>query len=129
MENSAREATRNVLQGETGEPSSMENETFTKSQTKHYLHKKPDHPYRVFRKLLITEMAIPDLLQCHYERHDGAYARGSYYELTLYMDLRRNKSASHSLSCQRGDQMTMWLLVRRQTAQRGKQLEAGSRST
>lgn len=34
------------------------------------------------------------------------YVKGSYYELTLYMDLWNNEIVSHSLSARRGDRMT-----------------------
>ena len=34
------------------------------------------------------------------------HVKGSYYELTLYMDLWNNEIVSHSLSARRGDRMT-----------------------
>lgn len=77
-----------------------------KSHAKHYRYKKPGNPYRVFPNLLMTEMAISDPLQCIVSDMTAFHVRGSYYELTLYMDLWNNEIVSHSLSARRGDRMT-----------------------
>ena len=77
-----------------------------KSNAKHYRYKKPGNPYRIFPNLLMTEMAITGPLQCIVSDMTAFYVKGSYYELTLYMDLWNNEIVSHSLSARRGDRMT-----------------------
>ena len=46
----------------------------------------------------VTEMAISGPLQCIVSDMTAFHVRGSYYELTLYMDLWNNEIVSHSLS-------------------------------
>ena len=77
-----------------------------KSHAKHYRYKKPGDPYRVFPNLLMTEMAITGPLQCIVSDMTAFHVKGTYYELTLYMDLWNNEIVSHSLSARRGDRMT-----------------------
>ncbi len=77
-----------------------------KSHAKHYRYKKPGDPCRVFPNLLMTELAISGPLQCIVSDMTAFHVKGSYYELTLYMDLWNNEIVSHSLSARRGDRMT-----------------------
>jgi len=77
-----------------------------KSHAKHYCYKKPGSPYRIFPNLLMTEMAITGPLQCIVSDMTVFHVKGTYYELTLYMDLWNNEIVSHSLSAKRGDRMT-----------------------
>ena len=77
-----------------------------KSHAKHYRYKKPGNPYRVFPNLLMTEMGITGPMQCIVSDMTAFHVKGSYYELTLYMDLWNNEIVSHSLSARRGDRMT-----------------------
>ena len=77
-----------------------------KSKAKHYRYKKAGEPARVFPNLLMTELQIDAPLQCIVSDMTAFYAKGVYYELTLYMDLWNNEIVSHSLSSKRGDRMT-----------------------
>ena len=45
-------------------------------------------------------------MQCIVSDITAFRVKGSYYELTLYMDLWNNEIVSHSLSARRGDRMT-----------------------
>jgi Transposase and inactivated derivatives len=63
-------------------------------------------PDRVFPNLLLSEIQINGPLQCIVSDMTAFYAKGVYYELTLYMDLWNNEIVSHSLSSKRGDRMT-----------------------
>lgn len=77
-----------------------------KSKSKHYRYRKPGDPDRVFPNLLLTEMQIDGPLQCIVSDMTAFCVKGTYYELTLYMDLWNNEIVSHSLSAKRGDRMT-----------------------
>jgi putative transposase len=77
-----------------------------KSEAMHYKYKKPGEPYRVFPKLLMSEMNIDDPLQCIVSDMTTFFVKGIYYWMTLYMDLWNNEIVSHSLSLKRGDRMT-----------------------
>lgn len=77
-----------------------------KSAAKHYRYKKPGEPYRIFPNLLMAEMQIDGPLQCIVSDMTAFYVKGTYYELTLYMDLWNNEIVCHALSSKRGDRMT-----------------------
>ena len=77
-----------------------------KSQAKRCRYKKPGDPFRVFPNLLLSEMKIDRPLQCIVSDMTSFYVKGTYYELTLYMDLWNNEILSYSLSAKRGDRMT-----------------------
>ena len=77
-----------------------------KSHAKHYRYRKPGNPYRIFPNLLMTAMEISGPLQCVVSDMTAFHVKGTYYELTLYMDLWNNEIVSHSLSAKRGDRMT-----------------------
>ena len=51
-------------------------------------------------------MAIDGPLQCIVSDMTAFWVHGTYYELTLYMDLWNNEIVAHSLSSKRGDRMT-----------------------
>ena len=51
-------------------------------------------------------MNITQPLQCIVSDMTAFYVKGTYYELTLYMDLWNNELIAHSLSAKRGDRMT-----------------------
>lgn len=72
-----------------------------KSEAKHYKYKKPGNPFKIYPNLLMAEMQIDRPLQCVVSDMTAFYVKGTYYELTLYMDLWNN-----DLSSRRGDQMT-----------------------
>ena len=69
-----------------------------KSRTKHYRYKKPGNPYRLFPNLLLA--GLPAYAPMQYIASDmTAFCfKGTYYELTLYMDLWNNEIVSHALS-------------------------------
>ena len=48
----------------------------------------------------------PKRTQCVVSDMTAFYVEGSYYELTLYMDLWNDELVAHSLSAKRGDRMT-----------------------
>lgn len=77
-----------------------------KSKAKHYKYKKPGNPFRIFPNLLTAEMQIDGPLQCIVSDMTAFYVKGTYYELTLYMDLWNNELVAHALSAKRGDRMT-----------------------
>ena len=77
-----------------------------KSKSKHYRYRKPGDPFRVFPNLLTAGMAIDEPLQCIVSDMTAFWVHGTYYELTLYMDLWNNEIVAHSLSSKRGDRMT-----------------------
>ena len=77
-----------------------------KSKSKHYCYRKPGDPFRVFPNLLTAELAIDGPLQCIVSDMTAFWVHGTYYELTLYMDLWNNEIVAHSLSSKRGDRMT-----------------------
>ena len=77
-----------------------------KSKAKHYRYKKPGDPFRVFPNLLAAGLAVDGPLQCIVSDMTALWVHGTYYELTLYMDLWNNEIVAHSLSARRGDRMT-----------------------
>ena len=77
-----------------------------KSQTKHYQYKKPGDPYRIFPNLLSAGLVIHGPLECVVSDMTTFRLHGTYYELTLYMDLWNNEIIAHALSAKRGDRMT-----------------------
>lgn len=77
-----------------------------KSKAKHYRYKKAGESYRTYPNLLMTGINIDGPLQCIVSDMTAFYAKGVYYELTLYMDLWNNEIVSHALSSRRGDRMT-----------------------
>lgn len=77
-----------------------------KSKAKRCRYKKAGNPFRVFPNLLLSEIQIDAPLQCIVSDMTSFYVKGTYYELTLYMDLWNNEIVSHSLSAKRGDRMT-----------------------
>ena len=66
-----------------------------KSRTKHYRYKKPGNPYRLFPNLLLA--GLPAYAPMQYIASDmTAFCfKGTYYELTLYMDLTRRQDDIH----------------------------------
>lgn len=77
-----------------------------KSNAKHYKYKKPGEPGRVYPNLISASLNIDGPLQCIVSDMTAFYVKGTYYELTLYMDLWNNEIVSHALSSKRGDRMT-----------------------
>lgn len=77
-----------------------------KSKARHYKYKKPGDPYRIFPNLLLSELSVDGPLQCIVSDMTAFYLQGTYYELTLFMDLWNNEIVSHSISAKRGDRMT-----------------------
>ena len=76
------------------------------SEAKHYRYKKAGMPDRVFPNLLMTGIMVNGPLQCVVSDMTAFRANGTYYELTLYMDLWNNEIVAHELSARRGDRMT-----------------------
>lgn len=77
-----------------------------KSKARHARYKKTEKPSKVYPNLLMAEMNIDGPLQCIVSDMTPFYVNGTYYELTLYMDLWNNEILTHSLSSKRGDRMT-----------------------
>lgn len=76
------------------------------SVSKHYRYKKPGDPFKVYPNLLLTGLNVTGPLQCVVSDMTAFWHKGTYYELTLFMDLWNNEILSHSLSKKRGDRMT-----------------------
>ena len=76
------------------------------SVSKHYKYKKPGDPYRVYPNLMMSGINVSGPLQCIVSDMTAFYLKGTYYELTLYMDIWNNEILSYSLSRKRGDRMT-----------------------
>lgn len=68
-----------------------------KSKSKHYRYKKAGDPARIFPNLLLSEMQIDGPMQCIVSDMTAFYVKGTYYELTLYMDLWNNEIVIYSL--------------------------------
>lgn len=77
-----------------------------KSKAKHCQYKKPGDPYRIYPNLLTAELVISGPLECIVSDMTAFRVHGTYYELTLYMDLWNNEIIAHALSAKRGDRMT-----------------------
>jgi len=77
-----------------------------KSVSKHYKYKKPGDPFKTYPNLLLAGINIDGPMQCIVSDMTAFYVKGSYYELTLYMDLWNDELVAHSLSAKRGDRMT-----------------------
>lgn len=77
-----------------------------KGKSRHYKYKKPGDSGRIYPNLLLSEIQIDGPLQCIVSDMTAFYVKGTYYELTLYMDIWNNEIVSHSLSSKRGDRMT-----------------------
>ena len=77
-----------------------------KSSPKHYRYKKPGEPRKVYPNLILARIHIDGPMQCIVSDMTAFRVKGTYYELTLYMNLWNNEILSHSLSAKRGDRMT-----------------------
>lgn len=76
------------------------------SVSKHYRYKKPGDPYKVFPNLMAAGINISGPMQCVVSDMTAFRLKGTYYELTLFMDVWNNEIISYSLSKKRGDRMT-----------------------
>ena len=77
-----------------------------KSVSKHYRYKKPGDPLRTYPNLLLAGVRIKGPMECVVSDMTAFYVKGTYYELTLYMDLWNDELIAHALSSRRGDRMT-----------------------
>ena len=77
-----------------------------KSVSKHYRYKKPGDPFRTYPNLLLVGVCITGPMECVVSDMTAFYVNGTYYELTLYMDLWNDELIAHALSSRRGDRMT-----------------------
>ena len=77
-----------------------------KSVSRHYKYKKPGDPSKTYPNLLLAGLNIDGPMQCVVSDMTAFYVKGSYYELTLYMDLWNDELIAYSLSAKRGDRMT-----------------------
>lgn len=76
------------------------------SISKHYRYKKPGDPYKVYPNLLAAGLNINAPLECVVSDMTAFTVKGTYYELTLYMDLWNNEIISHGLAARKGDRRT-----------------------
>lgn len=76
------------------------------SISKHYKYRKPGDDKKVYPNLLMAGLNINGPCECIVSDMTAFYLDGTYFELTLYMDLWNNEILSHSLSSKRGDRMT-----------------------
>ena len=77
-----------------------------KSRSKHYKYKKVGDPSRIYPNLLLAGINITGSMECVVSDMTAFYVEGTYYELTLYMDLWNDELIAHALSSNRGDRMT-----------------------
>lgn len=76
------------------------------SKSKHYRYKKPGDPFKVYPNLIMTGFNVDGPLQCVVSDMTAFRFDGTYYELTIYMDLWNNEILTYALSEKRGDRMT-----------------------
>ena len=76
------------------------------SISKHYKYRKPGDDKKAYPNLLMAGLNINGPYECIVSDMTAFYLDGTYFELTLYMDLWNNEILSHSLSSKRGDRMT-----------------------
>lgn len=76
------------------------------SISKHYKYGKPGDDKKAYPNLLMAGLNINGPYECIVSDMTAFYLDGTYFELTLYMDLWNNEILSHSLSSKRGDRMT-----------------------
>lgn len=76
------------------------------SISKHYKYGKPGDDKKAYPNLLMAGLNINGPYECIVSDMTALYLDGTYFELTLYMDLWNNEILSHSLSSKRGDRMT-----------------------
>ena len=76
------------------------------SIAKHYKYHKPGDDKKVYPNLLLAGLNINGPYECIVSDMTAFYLEGTYFELTLYMDLWNNEILTYSLSSQRGDRMT-----------------------
>lgn len=74
-----------------------------KSQSKHYAYKKPGDKARIFNNVVLASLNITAPMQVVVSDMTAFWCRGTYYELTLYMDLWNNEIVSYGLSKRKGD--------------------------
>ncbi len=72
-----------------------------KSKSKHYRYKKPGEPRKVYPNLILAGIDIDRPMQCIVSDMTAFRINGTYYELTLYMDLWNHEILSYSLSSKR----------------------------
>ncbi len=60
----------------------------------------------MYPNLILAGLKTDGPVQCIVSDMTAFRLKGTYYELTLYMDLWNNEILSHSLSARRGDRMT-----------------------
>lgn len=77
-----------------------------KSKSKHYKYRKPGNPYRLYPNLVVADLELTGPLQCVASDMTAFYVNGTYYELTLYLDLWNNEIVAHKISTKRGDRNT-----------------------
>ena len=76
------------------------------SKSKHYRYKKPGDPFKVYPNLIMTGIKVDGPLKCVVSDMTAFRFDGTYYELTIYMDLWNNEILTYALSAKRGDRMT-----------------------
>ena len=77
-----------------------------KSVSKHYKYKKPEDPFRIYPNLLLAGIDIQGPMECVVSDMTVFYVKGTYYELTLYMDLWDDELVAHALSSRRRGRIT-----------------------
>lgn len=77
-----------------------------KCKAKRYRYHKPGNPYRLYPNLIMADLELTGPLQCIASDMTAFYVNGTYYELTLYLDLWNNEIVAHKISSKRGDRNT-----------------------
>lgn len=77
-----------------------------RSVSKRCKYTKPGQKNKIYANLLLADLAVNRPLQIVVSDMTAFWCRGTYYELTLYMDLFNNEIVSYSISAKKGDRMT-----------------------
>jgi len=73
------------------------------SVSKRCKFKKPGEQFKIYANLLSADMNIDGPYQCVVSDMTAFWCQGTYYELTIYMDLWNNEIISYGLAKRRGD--------------------------
>lgn len=79
-----------------------------KSQSKHYAYKKRDEKSKTYENMVLASLNIDGPLQVIVSDMTAFWAKKTYWELTLYMDLWNNEIVGYGLSSRRGDRNTYY---------------------
>lgn len=77
-----------------------------KSKSKRFKYRKPNERHYIYPNLLTADLNIKAPMEVIVSDMTAFWCKGSYYELTLYMDLFNNEIVCFDVSTKRGDRTT-----------------------